>query len=45
MTLGRQIAWNAAFNLAGRFVSVAGWMLVTPWMLGSRSRPRTCASF
>lgn len=40
MTLGRQIAWNAAFNLAGRFVSVAGWMLVTPWMLGRMGTER-----
>jgi O-antigen/teichoic acid export membrane protein len=40
MTLGRQIAWNAAFNLAGRFVSVAGWMIVTPWMLARMGSER-----
>ena len=39
-TLGRQIALNAVLNLAGRFVSIAGWMLVTPRMLGNLGTER-----
>jgi O-antigen/teichoic acid export membrane protein len=39
-SLGRQIALNAVLNLAGRFVSVAGWMAVTPWMLGQLGAER-----